>query len=162
MIWPRAKFSDRARSLRTAMGSVTSALNRSRNTVVQLTSEPAAPPRVASRKPRTFKSRTKATTAATVEVRKLPPVSGAWEGSSRPAPAAAEMFQELSDVLMPSETEERALELVLSPPRRSRSACEYNLVFVYIIIYIHIKKYNHGRGKENIDYEMLLFLVLFI
>lgn len=160
MIWPRVKFSDGARSLRTAMGSVTSALNRSRNTVVQLTSEPAGPPRVASRKPRTFKSRTKATTAATVEVRKFPPVSGAWEGSGRPA--AVEVFQELSDVLMSSETEERALGLVLSPPRRSRSACEYNLVFVYIIIYIHIKKYNHGRGKENIDFEMLLFLVLFI
>ncbi|XP_060542074.1 dual specificity calcium/calmodulin-dependent 3',5'-cyclic nucleotide phosphodiesterase 1C isoform X5 [Pantherophis guttatus] len=102
------------------MGSVTSALNRSRNTVVQLTSEPAGPPRVASRKPRTFKSRTKATTAATVEVRKFPPVSGAWEGSGRAA--AVEVFQELSDVLMSSETEERALGLVLSPPRRSRSA----------------------------------------
>ncbi|XP_070582433.1 dual specificity calcium/calmodulin-dependent 3',5'-cyclic nucleotide phosphodiesterase 1C [Erythrolamprus reginae] len=102
------------------MGSVTSALNRSRNTVVQLTSEPAAPSRVASKNPRTFKSRTKAKT--TVDVRKFPTVFSAWEGSSRPVPAATEVFQELFDVLKCSEIEERAPELVLPPPRRSRSA----------------------------------------
>lgn len=112
----------RTRVLPAAMGSVVSAFTRSRNTVVQLSSEPAAP-QAAPSKLRALKSRSKGATKATAAPRHAPPAPGAWERRGRQK-AEEDARMELSAVLKRSEEDLGTAGLVLPEPRRSRSACE--------------------------------------
>lgn len=114
------------------MGTIASALTRSRNTVVQLSSEPGAP-QAAPSKPRFFRSRGKGAGKAAAEPRRLPPGPGAWERSGRRGRRRRQRedeedgrHEELSVVLKrPGEEQGTAgLALPLINPRRSRSACE--------------------------------------
>uniref|UniRef100_A0A670JWF1 Phosphodiesterase n=1 Tax=Podarcis muralis TaxID=64176 RepID=A0A670JWF1_PODMU len=107
------------------MGSIASALTRSRNAVVQVRSEPSGAPPAAGSKPRASRSKgaSKAATPA-APARRPPPAPGAWEGSDRPGQAEhKEARQELSVVLKRPEEEQGPDGLALPlNPRRCRSA----------------------------------------
>ncbi|KAL8165590.1 UNVERIFIED_CONTAM: hypothetical protein K2H54_048733 [Gekko kuhli] len=101
------------------MGTIASALTRSRNTVVQLRSEPGAPRAAAPSKRGFFRSRGKGASKAAA--------GRAWEGSGRRGRRRREKeederHEELSVVLKRPGEEQGTAGLALPIPRRSRSA----------------------------------------